>query len=147
MNVRCLLVLSVVCLVQLTVGSNRSTASTVAFGKAPSPLVPPKRPREMDSSGRTRVHLAGGFIGDRSNDDEDDTALIAPRAASSDRQRKEHRGELSAPGRRSRQREEAPRKLASVRGTSGPVHTYIKTDKNANFKWGVRHFVGKKYAR
>ncbi|XP_019550785.3 uncharacterized protein LOC109420790 [Aedes albopictus] len=30
-------------------------------------------------------------------------------------------------------------------GVTGPVHTYIKTDKNANFKWGVRHFVGKRY--
>ncbi|XP_055623630.1 uncharacterized protein LOC129767042 [Toxorhynchites rutilus septentrionalis] len=31
-------------------------------------------------------------------------------------------------------------------GKSGPVHTYIKTDKNANFKWGVRHFAGRRYA-
>lgn len=31
--------------------------------------------------------------------------------------------------------------------STGPVHTYVKTDKNANVKWGVRHFVGKKYAR
>lgn len=30
-------------------------------------------------------------------------------------------------------------------GVTGPVHTYIKTDKNANFKWGVRHFAGKRY--
>ncbi|XP_058456908.1 uncharacterized protein LOC131434260 [Malaya genurostris] len=30
-------------------------------------------------------------------------------------------------------------------GVSGPAHTYIKTDKNANFKWGVRHFAGKQY--
>ncbi|XP_062544252.1 uncharacterized protein LOC134211424 isoform X2 [Armigeres subalbatus] len=30
-------------------------------------------------------------------------------------------------------------------GVTGPVHTYIKTDKNANFKWGVRHFAGKQY--
>ncbi|XP_039433309.1 uncharacterized protein LOC120415767 [Culex pipiens pallens] len=30
-------------------------------------------------------------------------------------------------------------------GVSGPVHTYIKTDKNANFKWGVRHFAGRRY--
>uniref|UniRef100_A0A182F9S6 Uncharacterized protein n=1 Tax=Anopheles albimanus TaxID=7167 RepID=A0A182F9S6_ANOAL len=34
-----------------------------------------------------------------------------------------------------------------VQRTTGPVHTYIKTDKNGHFKWGVRHFVGSKYAR
>ncbi|CRK96109.1 CLUMA_CG009544, isoform A [Clunio marinus] len=37
------------------------------------------------------------------------------------------------------------RLMKSARST-GPVHTYVKTDKNANVKWGVRHFVGKKYA-
>lgn len=31
-------------------------------------------------------------------------------------------------------------------GVTGPVHTYVKTDKNANFKWGVRHHVGHHYA-
>lgn len=31
-------------------------------------------------------------------------------------------------------------------GSTGPVHTYVKTDKHANFKWGVRHHVGHKYA-
>lgn len=31
-------------------------------------------------------------------------------------------------------------------GVTGPVHTYVKTDKHANFKWGVRHHVGKHYA-
>lgn len=31
--------------------------------------------------------------------------------------------------------------------STGPVYTYVKTDKNANFKWGVRHFVGSKYSR
>lgn len=30
--------------------------------------------------------------------------------------------------------------------TAGPVFSYVKTDKNANFKWGVRHFVGRKYS-
>nr|XP_037874961.1 uncharacterized protein LOC119630262 [Bombyx mori] len=38
---------------------------------------------------------------------------------------------------------------SSHRGTSGitgPVHTFVKTDKNANYKWGVRHHVGDKYA-
>lgn len=29
--------------------------------------------------------------------------------------------------------------------TTGPLFTVIKTDKNANFKWLVRHYVGKKY--
>lgn len=29
--------------------------------------------------------------------------------------------------------------------TTGPVFTVVKTDRNANFKWGVRHYVGKKY--
>lgn len=24
------------------------------------------------------------------------------------------------------------------KGATGPVHTFVKTDKNANFKWGVR---------
>ncbi|CAB3243745.1 unnamed protein product [Arctia plantaginis] len=31
-------------------------------------------------------------------------------------------------------------------GVTGPVHTFVKTDKNANYKWGVRHHVGDKYA-
>jgi hypothetical protein len=31
--------------------------------------------------------------------------------------------------------------------TTGPVHTYVKTDKKANVKWGVRHYVGKKYSK
>ncbi|KAK9878774.1 hypothetical protein WA026_023754 [Henosepilachna vigintioctopunctata] len=31
-------------------------------------------------------------------------------------------------------------------GITGPVHTYVKTDKHANFKWGVRHHVGHQYA-
>lgn len=30
-------------------------------------------------------------------------------------------------------------------GITGPVHTFVKTDKNANYKWGVRHHVGPKY--
>lgn len=38
-------------------------------------------------------------------------------------------------------------RMANSAKSTGPVHTYIKTDKNANFKWGVRHFVGKKYSR
>ncbi|XP_014362993.2 uncharacterized protein LOC106714454 [Papilio machaon] len=31
-------------------------------------------------------------------------------------------------------------------GITGSVHTFVKTDKNANYKWGVRHHVGNKYA-
>lgn len=30
--------------------------------------------------------------------------------------------------------------------TTGPVFTIVKTDPKAHFRWGVRHFVGKKYA-
>lgn len=31
-------------------------------------------------------------------------------------------------------------------GVTGPVFTFVKTDKNANFKWGVRHHAGNHYA-
>ena len=24
---------------------------------------------------------------------------------------------------------------------NGPVYTYLKTDKDANIKWGVRHYI------
>lgn len=27
----------------------------------------------------------------------------------------------------------------------GPVYTYVKTDKHAHYKWGVKHKVGKHY--
>lgn len=27
----------------------------------------------------------------------------------------------------------------------GPVYTYVKTDKHAHYKWGVKHKVGKKH--
>jgi hypothetical protein len=37
-------------------------------------------------------------------------------------------------------------RLSNSARSTGPVHTYVKTDKKANVKWGVRHFVGKKYA-
>ncbi|XP_069354796.1 uncharacterized protein [Maniola hyperantus] len=30
-------------------------------------------------------------------------------------------------------------------GVIGPVHSFVKTDKNANYKWGVRHHVGNKH--
>ena len=32
------------------------------------------------------------------------------------------------------------------KGKVGPVYTFVKTDYDANFKWGVRHVAGKKYA-
>lgn len=37
------------------------------------------------------------------------------------------------------------RSKSSKSRVTGPVFTIIKTDKNSNFKWGVRHYVGKKY--
>ena len=33
------------------------------------------------------------------------------------------------------------------RGRVGPVYTFVKTDPNANFKWGVRHVAGVQYGR
>ena len=32
------------------------------------------------------------------------------------------------------------------RGKVGPVYTFVKTDYNGNFKWGVRHRTGYQYA-
>ncbi|ERL85074.1 hypothetical protein D910_02497 [Dendroctonus ponderosae] len=29
---------------------------------------------------------------------------------------------------------------------TGPVLTFVKTDKDAHFKWGVRHHAGNQYA-
>ncbi|XP_066137759.1 uncharacterized protein [Euwallacea fornicatus] len=29
------------------------------------------------------------------------------------------------------------------RGITGPIFSFVKTDKNANFKWGVRHHLGR----
>ena len=34
-----------------------------------------------------------------------------------------------------------------LKKTTGPISTYVRTTKNGNVKWGVRHFVGKKYAK
>ncbi|XP_037773464.1 uncharacterized protein LOC119569324 [Penaeus monodon] len=31
------------------------------------------------------------------------------------------------------------------RGKVGPVYTFVKTDYNGNFKWGVRHRAGAQY--
>ena len=32
-------------------------------------------------------------------------------------------------------------------GIVGPVYTFVKTDPQANFKWGVRHRAGVQYGR
>ncbi|XP_050740634.1 uncharacterized protein LOC127010465 [Eriocheir sinensis] len=32
------------------------------------------------------------------------------------------------------------------KGRVGPVYTFVKTDYNGNFKWGVRHRAGSQYA-
>jgi hypothetical protein len=32
-------------------------------------------------------------------------------------------------------------------GKVGPVYTFVKTDPQANFKWGVRHRAGVEYGR
>uniref|UniRef100_A0A182JG86 Uncharacterized protein n=1 Tax=Anopheles atroparvus TaxID=41427 RepID=A0A182JG86_ANOAO len=143
-----LLVLAMVCLVQLTVGSNRERliGGAVPIGKecgASALLLHSERSSaERGDSGRTRVHLAGGFI-----DARDDDVAMAHESTPFRRQHRDGKPEPNPAEQRKRQREDVSRLLAPVRGTSGPVHTYIKTDKNANFKWGVRHFVGKKYAR
>ena len=33
------------------------------------------------------------------------------------------------------------------KGKVGPVYTFVKTDYDANFKWGVRHVAGKQHGR
>ncbi len=33
------------------------------------------------------------------------------------------------------------------KGQVGPVYTFVKTDPQANFKWGVRHRAGAQYGR
>merc|ERR1712047_233434 len=33
------------------------------------------------------------------------------------------------------------------KGRVGPVYTFVKTDPQANFKWGVRHRAGAQYGR
>ena len=40
----------------------------------------------------------------------------------------------------------APKTYKGKKGKVGPVYTFVKTDYDANFKWGVRHVAGKKYA-
>jgi len=34
-----------------------------------------------------------------------------------------------------------------AKGRVGPVYTFVKTDPQANFKWGVRHRAGAQYGR
>ncbi|XP_053674522.1 uncharacterized protein LOC128724825 [Anopheles nili] len=113
------LLLALVCLllIQPTIGRK-------AWGKPSSGTE--RNPREDDRTGRVRTHMAAGFIDDRPVQRE------APPRWWSEGKATEAAGS---------------QRKTPVRGTSGPVHTYIKTDKNANFKWGVRHFVGKAYAR
>ena len=36
---------------------------------------------------------------------------------------------------------------AHPKGRVGPVYTFVKTDPQANFKWGVRHRAGVQYGR
>lgn len=73
----------------------------------------------------------------------------SPSASTQQEQRKLHRsGPSSTLIRLPRQPEymgQMPGKSHTSR-TTGPVFTIVKTDPNANFRWGVRHFVGKKYA-
>ena len=33
------------------------------------------------------------------------------------------------------------------KGRVGPVYTFVKTDPEANFKWGVRHVAGVQYGK
>ena len=32
-------------------------------------------------------------------------------------------------------------------GVVGPVHTYVRTDYDGNYRWGARHHVGSSYGR
>ena len=43
--------------------------------------------------------------------------------------------------------EPAPVYGKGPRGRVGPVYTFVKTDPQANFKWGVRHRAGAQYGR
>uniref|UniRef100_A0A182MG74 Attacin C-terminal domain-containing protein n=1 Tax=Anopheles culicifacies TaxID=139723 RepID=A0A182MG74_9DIPT len=122
------LVITLLLLLQLTLGElQRTAAAANPIGKAPGgSSTPPER------SERIRAHLAGGFI-----DDAMAHKNGAPQRHAYGSDVDHRRPHAAGSG----------RKMGTVRGTSGPIHTYIKTDKNANFKWGVRHFVGAKYAR
>merc|ERR1711976_535265 len=43
--------------------------------------------------------------------------------------------------------EPAPYHAPKAHGRVGPVYTFVKTDPQANFKWGVRHRAGAQYGR
>ena len=43
--------------------------------------------------------------------------------------------------------EPAPYHAPAHKGRVGPVYTFVKTDPQANFKWGVRHRAGAQYGR
>ncbi|XP_049297346.1 uncharacterized protein LOC125771115 [Anopheles funestus] len=88
--------------------------------------------RAGERTERIRAQLAGGFI---------DDAMVHKNGAT------QRHAYNNVDHQRSNNVAGSGRTIAAVHGTSGPIHTYIKTDKNANFKWGVRHFVGAKYAR
>ncbi|XP_035906000.1 uncharacterized protein LOC118509472 [Anopheles stephensi] len=88
-------------------------------------------PLDGDRASRVRAQLAGGFI---------DDAMVHKNGAT-------ERHAYVVGHQRTNGAGSGRTKQTAVHGTSGPIHTYIKTDKNANFKWGVRHFVGAKYAR
>ena len=43
--------------------------------------------------------------------------------------------------------EPTPYHAPKAHGRVGPVYTFVKTDPQANFKWGVRHRAGAQYGR
>ena len=43
--------------------------------------------------------------------------------------------------------EPAPYHAPRAHGRVGPVYTFVKTDPQANFKWGVRHRAGEQYGK
>uniref|UniRef100_A0A182WCH9 Attacin C-terminal domain-containing protein n=1 Tax=Anopheles minimus TaxID=112268 RepID=A0A182WCH9_9DIPT len=124
------LVSTLLLLLQLTLGELQRTTAAKPIDKVPGGSST-SDPQPGVRSERIRAHLAGGFI---------DDAMVHKNGAT-------HRHAHSSVDHQRPYVAGSGRKMATVRGTSGPIHTYIKTDKNANFKWGVRHFVGAKNAR
>ncbi|XP_053663903.1 uncharacterized protein LOC128713066 [Anopheles marshallii] len=120
------LVSTLLLLLQHTLGElqRSSTAKPIAKARGGSSA------QADDRTERIRAQLAGGFI---------DDAMVHKNGAS-------QRHAYHNAGHQRPNVAGSERKMSAVHGTSGPIHTYIKTDKNANFKWGVRHFVGAKYA-
>ncbi|XP_052893763.1 uncharacterized protein LOC128301362 [Anopheles moucheti] len=121
------LVSTLLLLLQHTLGELHRTSAAKPIGKARGGSAT----HAGDRTERIRAQLAGGFI---------DDAMVHKNGAS---QRPAYHND----GHQRPNVAGSGRKMTAVHGTSGPIHTYIKTDKNANFKWGVRHFVGAKYAR